>query len=88
MKGEGLIMGKFEIPGYLFEWRPQVAFAIEFAPYPDKPDGLICQQGLSCGHWCSTFYRYCPHCGARIVDEDLVPDYIKEKVKQNAVQAH
>lgn len=25
---------------------------------------------LSCGHWCSSFDRFCPHCGARIFDTE------------------
>ena len=74
------------LPYYEFDFRPNIAFGFEFEPDPDNPDSPIMQQHLSCGHWCSTFCRHCPHCGARIVDMDEVPDYIVEAVLGGATE--
>ena len=60
------------IPHYEFEERPNIAFGFKFS------DDMK-QQRLTCGHWCSTFYRHCPHCGALIVHKDEVNDYIAER---------
>ena len=68
--------GAMYLPYYVFDLRPNVVFGYEFEDDPKNPESIIKQQHLTCGHWCSTFYRYCPHCGAMIVSMGEVPDFI------------
>lgn len=34
-----------------------------------SPESIIRNCKLSCGHWTTTFSRFCPHCGSKIVSQ-------------------
>lgn len=56
---------------YMVKGKPNVAFIAEFKKDLEDPDNPIKDQiRLTCGHWTIPFNRYCPHCGATIIEAD------------------
>lgn len=45
----------------------KIAIILQTRDIPDMPDSMVKDCQLSCGHWTTTFSRYCPHCGAKVV---------------------
>lgn len=77
------------VMGYMLDPRPHVAFEAEVLLGETPPRDQV---HLTCGHWTKRWHRYCPHCGALIIeadpDDELAQGYIKrylEMVKRAEV---
>ena len=72
--GEKYIVVPFETEAEAIEvWnmrseRTCVVVEISDKSESGNPDAFVKQCMFSCGHWGSTFDRYCRHCGAKVVD--------------------